>query len=92
MSLSVPGPTPENDARGLDPEYLRNEASKSLFLHAIYLMLGANCTMLTFWLAFQAAYGSAVLLAVLASILWRNAISEAQRSTRLYIAANIGGN
>ncbi len=84
----VRGPIAEEDMRGLKPEFLQDQAATALFVHSLFLILAVNASLGVAWLAFQAAYAPAVLLAALASIVWKNAIAEAIRSARLHTAAN----
>lgn len=88
-SSSVHGPSADDDCRGVKAEYLRDEASKSLFLHAIYLVIAVNASAIVVWLAFRSAWVPAIALSIPATIFWKNAIFEARRSARLYIAANL---
>lgn len=87
------GHTAETDARGIDAEYLRNEASKSLFLGQMFLVLAAHASFAVFMLAATwHAYGAAVALSVPSAFFWRNAISECWRASRLFIASNLNQN
>lgn len=85
----LPASDPVQDSRGLSPEYLRNEAGKSFFLAMLFLVLAVNASYFVAWLAFNASYFPALALAVVASMFWRNAISESRRSVKLHIAANL---
>lgn len=78
------GPTADEDFRGLSAEYVADEASKSLFAMALFLVLAVHCTMGVAGLAMYQLYLMAALLSVPASIFWRNAAREGARAARLY--------
>jgi len=88
----LPAADPVQDSRGLSAEYLRNEAGKSFFIGMAFLLLAANSSAGVVLLALDSSYLPAIVLAVVASMFWRNAISESRRSVKLHIAANLESN
>lgn len=79
----IGGQEPENDPRGLDTGYLRNEAGRSLWLGMGLLITAATTSFVCLWAASSGHFGSSLLLAVLACPLWRNCMSELSRCIRL---------